>query len=67
MATPSPAAPVSAPASPKFCLMERVKPYLAPYYLVYAAVLGLITVGFVVVTVLIVLVVTNFNVLGWIE
>jgi hypothetical protein len=44
-----------------------VKPYLAPYYLTVAAVLGAITVGFVVVTTLIVLVVTNFNVLSWIE
>jgi hypothetical protein len=67
MSTPSSAARASAPPAPKFCLMERVKPYLAPYYLTVAAVLGAITVGFVVLTVLIVLVVTNFNVLDWIE
>ena len=47
--------------------MERVKPFLAPYYLTVAAVLGAITVGFAVVTVLLVLVATNFNVLGWME
>ena len=67
MSTPSPAAQASAPPTPKFCLMERVKPFLAPYYLTVAAVLGAITVGFVVLTVLLVLVVTNFNVLSWIE
>ena len=67
MPTPSPAVQASAPTSPKFCLMAWVKPYLAPYYLTVAAVLGAITVGFAVVTVLLVLVVTNFNVLGWIE
>jgi hypothetical protein len=32
--------------------MERVKPYLAPYYLAVAAVLGAITVGFGIVFVL---------------
>ena len=48
-------------------MKERVTPYLAPYYLTVAAVLGAITVVFAVVTVLLILVVTNFNVLGWIE
>jgi hypothetical protein len=46
---------------------ERAKPYLVPYYLTIAAVLGAITAIFVVITVLIVLVATNFNVLGLIE
>jgi len=67
MSTSSPAVQTSAPPSPKFCLIERVKPYLAPYYLLVAAVLGAITVGFAVLTLLIVLVVTNFNMLGWME
>jgi len=67
MSTPSPAAQATAPTSAKVYVMERVKPYLAPYYLVFAALMGAITVGFVVVTVLIVLVVTNFNVLALIE
>jgi len=48
-------------------LRERAKPYLVPYYLTVAAVLGAITAGFVVLTVLIILVATNFNVLGLIE
>jgi hypothetical protein len=47
--------------------MERVKPYLAPYYLAVAAVLGAITVGFGIVFVLLGLVTANFNVLGWME
>ena len=71
MSTPSPAAQASTPPPPKFCLIEWVKehakPYLVPYYLTVAAVLGAITVGFAVVTVLLILVVTNFNVLGLIE
>jgi len=67
MSTPSPVPPASAPTSQKWGLIERVKPFLAPYYLTVAAMLGAITVGFAVVTVLIVLVVTNFNVLGWME
>ncbi len=44
-----------------------LKPYLNPYYITLAAVLGAITVVFVVVTVLLILVATNFNVLGLIE
>jgi len=47
--------------------MEKVKPYLAPYYLTVAGVLGGITVVFVVITVLLIIVVANFNVLGLIE
>ena len=67
MSTPSPAAPASAPTTPKFCLMKMVMPYLAPYYLTVAAVLGAITVGFVIVFVLLGIVTANFNVLGWVE
>jgi hypothetical protein len=71
MSTPSSAAPASAPATSKICpiewVRERAKPYLVPYYLTVAAVLGAITVGFAVVTVLLILVVANFNVLGLIE
>jgi hypothetical protein len=47
--------------------MERVKPFLVPYYLTVAAVLGAITAGFAAVFILLIIVVTNFNVLGWIE
>jgi hypothetical protein len=65
MSTPAPAA--QTPASKPYCPIERLKPYLVPYYLTVAAVLGAITAVFAVVTVLLVLIVTNFNVLGWIE
>jgi hypothetical protein len=48
-------------------MKERATPYLAPYYLTVAAVLGAITVGFAVVFVLLAIVTANFNVLGWME
>jgi hypothetical protein len=71
MSTPSTAAQASASTNRPYCPVEWVKkhmtPYLAPYYLTVAAMLGAITVGFVIVTVLLILVVTNFNVLGLIE
>jgi hypothetical protein len=59
MVTTSPAA--------KPCMLDRVKPYLVPYYLTLLGLIGAITVGFVVLIGLLVLVVTNFNVLGWME
>jgi hypothetical protein len=68
MATPSPTT-----ATPKTSagfiadVREPAKPYLVPYYLTVAAVIGAITTVFVVMTVLIILVATNFNVLGLIE
>jgi hypothetical protein len=46
---------------------KRLAPYCVPYYLTLAAVLGGITTIFVVLTLIIVLVATNFNVLGLIE
>jgi hypothetical protein len=46
---------------------KRLQPYTVPYYLTVGAVLGGITVGFIVLTVVIILVATNFNVLGLIE
>ncbi len=61
MATSTPKAPVSAE------ILAGVKKRLTPYYLTYGAILGAITVGFIVLTLVIVLVATNFNVLGLIE
>jgi hypothetical protein len=66
---------MSAPARPDSAsqvrfpgqVMQVIKPYTAPYYLTIAAVLGALTAGFVVVIVLLILVATNFNVLGLIE
>ena len=59
----------SSPVTPaKPCPFERyVKPFLTPYYFTVAGVLGAITAVFVVVTVLLIIVVANFNVLGWVE
>lgn len=59
MSTPAPAA--------RFCPIEKLKPYLVPYYFAVAAVLGLITVVFAVVVGVLILMVTNFNILGLIE
>ncbi|HEV3271538.1 MAG TPA: hypothetical protein VGZ93_05095 [Candidatus Methylacidiphilales bacterium] len=71
MSAPTPAAQASAPTAPKFCpiewVKEHAKPYLAPYYLTVAAVLGAITAGFAVVFVLLIIVTANCNVLGWVE
>jgi len=67
MSTPSPAPKAAGPTPLYQVVVEHAKPFLAPYYLTVAAVLGAITVGFVVVTVLLILVVANFNVLGWME
>jgi len=61
----------SAPAGKPYCPVEwaqkQLKPFLVPYYLTVGGVLGAITVGFVVITVLLILVVANFNVLSLIE
>jgi len=68
MATPSPSAKTPEPKALRpYGPMEILKPYLIPYYLTIAAVLGALTAGFVVVTVLLILVVANFNVLALIE
>ena len=48
-------------------VQKRTKPFLTPYYLTVTAVLGLISVVFGAVILLLVLVVTNFNLLGAIE
>ncbi len=58
------ATPTSKPAADTKKGLER---YMTPYYLAYVAVVGGITVGFIVLTLVIVLVATNFNVLGLIE
>jgi hypothetical protein len=58
----------STAATAKPCPFERyLKPFLTPYYFAVANVLGGITMVFVVVTVLLILVVANFNLLDCIE
>ncbi len=64
MSAPTPAAYV--PTMPK-SWKEAITPYLAPYYLAVAGVLGAITTVFVIVIALLILVAANFNVLGLIE
>jgi hypothetical protein len=44
-----------------------VKPFLTPYYFAVAGVLGAITAVFAGVTLLLIIVVANCNILGWIE
>jgi hypothetical protein len=67
MATPSPAVRTSSAPVRKVSLADRVKPYLVPYYLTIAAVIGALTAGFIVVIVLLIMVVANFNALGFVE
>jgi hypothetical protein len=62
-----PATPEAPASSPQKSVVEKLKPFAAPYYLTVAAVLGGITILFAVVTGIIVLVVTNFNILSLIE
>jgi hypothetical protein len=65
MSTPAVASPAP---TPFFKVVEaRVKPYLAPYYLTVAGVLGLMTVGFIAAITVLIIVAANFNVLDWIE
>lgn len=64
MSAPTPAANV--PTLPK-SWKEAITPFLAPYYLAVAGVLGAITAVFVTVIVLLIVVVANFNILSLIE
>jgi len=54
-------------AAPQGSFREKLKPYVVPYYISIAAFLGAITAVFTVVIALLIIVVLNFNVLGWIE
>jgi hypothetical protein len=67
MATPSPAPPATAPIPFYVSARKHVKPFLAPYYLTIAAVLGGMTAAFVALIAVLILLATNFNVLGWME
>ncbi len=61
------AAAQAKPTSKPRTFAEILKPYLVPYYLTVAGAIGAITVGFVVAIALLIIVVANFNVLGWVE
>ena len=57
----------TAPAAKPYCPIELLKPYLNPYYLTVAAVLGGITAVFGALVAVLIIIATNFNVLGWME
>ena len=58
--------PVTFPARLAW-LQHRMRHHIRPYHVVVAAILGLITTVFVVAVLVIVIIATNFNVLGWVE
>jgi len=62
MSTPSPEKPKR-----PFCPSVWLKPHLTPYHLTVAVVLGLATAGFGALVTVLLLICTNFNVLGFIE
>jgi hypothetical protein len=68
MSTSAPAVtpPVTFPARLAW-LQHQVVHRVRPYHVVVAALLGLVTVVFAALVLVIVIVATNFNVLGWIE
>lgn len=63
----APAAQTSTSTRPWFCPSVWLKPYLTPYYIVIAVVLGAITGVFAALTGVLLLIATNFNLLGLIE
>jgi hypothetical protein len=65
MSAPSPVPNFSLPKN--FSFTERAKAYLNPYYLTVAGTLGVLTVVFTVVIVLLMVVAANCNLLGWVE
>ena len=67
MSEPTLITPASAPFPSPAWLRKHGKAYLTPYYLTLAAVLGVATVAFVALIVVVVLIATNFNVLGAVE
>ena len=62
---PSPLDEVKAQARAAFMLL--IKPHTMPFHVAALAIAGLITVVFIVITLLMIMVATNFNILDWIE
>ena len=58
--------PVTFPARLAW-LQHQMRHRIRPYHVVVAAIVGLITTVFAVITLVIIIVATNFNVLGWVE
>jgi hypothetical protein len=66
MSTPEITQPVTFPARLAW-LQREMKHRVRPYHVVFGAAMGLITVGFAVLVVALLLIATNFNLLSWIE
>ncbi len=66
MSQPTASAPASKPNRP-YCPSTWLKPYLTPYYFTVAAVLGAVTAGFILLITVLLIIATNFNVLGAVE
>jgi uncharacterized membrane protein len=58
--------PVTFPARLAW-LQHQMRHHIRPYHVVVAGIAGLITAVFAVIVLVIVIVATNFNVLGWVE
>jgi hypothetical protein len=58
--------PVTFPARLAW-LQHQMRHRIRPYHVVVAAIIGLITTVFAVAILVIIIVATNFNVLGWVE
>ena len=67
MSTTSPLAMVTNAILNQPFFQRHLKPFLTPYYLMVASVLGAATAGWVVLIVVLLIIATNFNVLGAIE
>jgi hypothetical protein len=62
---PTPFDEIKAQAYGAFQLL--IKPHTMPFHVAAAALAGLVTVLFLVITLLMIMVATNFNLLNWIE
>jgi uncharacterized metal-binding protein len=66
MSSPEVTAPVTFPA--RFAWLQReIRHRVRPYHVIIGALIGLITAVFGVIILLILIVATNFNPLGWVE
>jgi hypothetical protein len=67
MSTPAPATSAAPKTSPKFNAAAWLKPYLTVYHVAIASAIGAATAGFLALIVVLIIIATNFNVLGLIE
>jgi hypothetical protein len=62
---PSPFDEIKAQARAAFMLL--IKPHTMPFHVAAAVIAGIITMVFITITLLMIMVATNFNILDWIE